>query len=228
VPAQGRRGLALRSSELPIQASEVPETTRGLEGGAARPPEEPSPERPSARTILLRLSISAAIVVADLWTKKAVFAWLGGLQDRNELVRDAHGHLRLPFLGGEDGWLTFMLSRNPGAAFGQLDSFPWFLVVGRGAAALFLVWLIVRTPRTRPWFAAALVLVLGGALGNLYDNLFLDSPDDVHPFGLVRDFIDVYFRVFDWHFPTFNVADSCITVGAVLLLLSSFKSDKKH
>jgi signal peptidase II len=120
-----------------------------------------------------------------------------------------------------------MISRNPGAAFGQLDAFPWFLVLGRAAAALFLVWLIVRTPRTRPWFGAALVLVLGGALGNLYDNLFLDAPDDAHPFGLVRDFIDVYFGAFDWHFPTFNVADSCITVGAVLLLLSSFRSEKK-
>lgn len=184
-------------------------------------------EPPRARTILLRLSISAAIVVADLWTKAAVFAWLGRLQDEGELVRDVHGHLRFPLLESGDGWLTFMLSLNPGAAFGQLDSFPWFLVVGRSAAALFLVWLIARTPRARPWFAAALVLVLGGALGNLYDNLFLDAPDDAHPFGLVRDFIDVYFRVFDWHFPTFNVADSCITVGAVLLLLSSFKSEKK-
>lgn len=191
-------------------------------------PVEVPPEPPRARTILLRLSVSAAIVVADLWTKKAVFAWLERLQDNAELVRDVHGHQRLVLLEGGDGWLTFMLSRNPGAAFGQLDSFPWFLVVGRAAAALFLVWLISRTPKTRPWFAAALVLVLGGALGNLYDNLFLDFPDDSHPFGLVRDFIDVYFRVFDWHFPTFNVADSCITVGAVLLLLSSFKSEKKH
>jgi signal peptidase II len=40
------------------------------------------------------------------------------------------------------------------------------------------------------------------------------------PFGPVRDFIDVYFPVIDWHFPTFNFADSCITVGAIVLLLS--------
>ena len=196
-----------------------------LPQGAASP--GPVPEaaaRPGLRTVVLRLSVSAAIVVADLWSKAAVFAWLERLGRRGELVRDVHGHSRYEIA---DGWLTFMISRNPGAAFGQLDSFPWFLVLGRAAAAIFLVWLIARTPRTRPWFAAALVLVLGGALGNLYDNLFLDFPDDAHPFGLVRDFIDVYFGVFDWHFPTFNVADSCITVGAVLLLLSSFGSDKK-
>jgi signal peptidase II len=164
------------------------------------------------------------IVVLDLWSKSAVFAWFGTLQAEGRLVRDPHGHARLELV---DGWLAFMLSLNPGAAFGQLDTFPWFLVIGRGAAALFLIWLIVQTPASRPWFAAALVLVLGGALGNLYDNLFLDTPDDAHPFGLVRDFIDVFFTAFDWHFPTFNVADSCITVGAVLLLLSSFRGERK-
>ena len=211
----------MKTSDLPVAPSDRPEAAAEA---VAPPPPPKSPDLPGARTVLLRLSVSAVIVVADLWSKAYVFAWLERLQRRGELVRDVHGHSRLEI---SDGWLTFMLSRNPGAAFGQLDSFPWFLVLGRGAAALFLVWLIARTPRARPWFAAALVLVLGGALGNLYDNLFLDSPDDAHPFGLVRDFIDVYFGVFDWHFPTFNVADSCITVGAVLLLLSSFGSDKK-
>jgi signal peptidase II len=60
-------------------------------------------------------------------------------------------------------------------------------------------------------------------MGNLYDNLFMPSGE--LPFGQVRDFIDVYFRVWDWHFPTFNVADSCISVGAVLLFLSSWSKD---
>jgi len=196
-------------------------------GVAASPPAARTDAFPGARSVLLRLSISAAIVVADLWSKSAVFAALERLQARGGLVPDVHGHARLPIA---DGWLTFMLSRNPGAAFGQLDSFPWFLVIGRGAAAVFLVWLIVRTPRTRPWFTTALVLVLGGALGNLYDNLILGVPGAGRPFGMVRDFIDVYFGGFDWHFPTFNVADSCITVGAVLLLLSSLRGEKleKH
>jgi len=165
----------------------------------------------------VRLGGAALIVILDLWSKAAVFAWLERLRREGGLVRDEHGHPRLPLV---DGWLTFMESRNPGAAFGQLESFPRFLVFGRAAAALFLIWLLARTSRGRPWFTAALVLVLGGALGNLYDNLFLADPASDRPFGMVRDFIDVYFGVFDWHFPTFNVADSCITIGAVLLLLS--------
>jgi len=180
-------------------------------------------DRPAARAVAARLAISGLIVLADLWSKAAVFGWLDRLQREGGLERDVHGHPRLKLA---DGWLTFMESRNPGAAFGQLESFPWFLVVGRSAAAVFLVWLLARTPKGRPWFTAALVLVLGGALGNLYDNLFLAVPHDGHPFGMVRDFIDVYFGAFDWHFPTFNVADSCITVGAALLLLTSFRSDK--
>jgi signal peptidase II len=178
--------------------------------------------RPRIGTVATRLLLAALIVVADLWSKSAVFAWLEAANRSGSLARDVHGHSRFALLGD---WLGFMLSTNPGAAFGQLQSFPYLLVIGRCVAAVFLVWLLVRTPAGRPFYTGALVLVLGGALGNLYDNLFLDHPHDGHPFGLVRDFIDVYFSGFDWHFPTFNVADSCITTGAVLLLLTSFARD---
>ncbi len=84
---------------------------------------------------------------------------------------------------------------------------------------LFVTWLLSRASPGKPWVTAAFVLILAGALGNLYDNLFLAEPGSGHPFGLVRDFIDVYFRAFDWHFETFNVADSCICVGAAILVL---------
>jgi signal peptidase II len=147
-------------------------------------------------------------------------------------VRDdcGGGHLRHPIF---DGWFTFMLSLNPGAAFGQLDKWPWLLVCGRMFAAVFLVWLLVRTSRGKPWLVTAFVLVLAGALGNLYDNLLrardldLDRLYMERTFKPVRDFLDVYFSVWHWHFPTFNVADSCITVGAILLLATSF-GHKKH
>ena len=203
-----------------VESPAVPDAAAPLPATAGEPA---VPARPAAATLARRFLGAGVIVVVDLWSKAAVFEWLERLRIEGGLVWDAHGHPRYPIA---DGWLTFMLSRNPGAAFGQLESFPWFLVLGRSAAAIFLVWLLVRLPLGRPWFAAALVLVLGGALGNLYDNLFLDVPGDDRPFGLVRDFIDVYFGVFDWHFPTFNVADSCISVGAVLLLLSSLRGEK--
>ncbi len=167
--------------------------------------------------LFTRFATVALLCWLDLWSKSRVFEWL--TENRSALTVDDHGHLRHRILGE---WLTFMKSRNAGAAFGQLDSVPYLLIGGRVLAVLFLSWLILRSPTTRRVFTAALILVLAGASGNLWDNLFLEPPFD-HPFGEVRDFIDVYFPMIGengWHFPTFNVADSCITVGAVLLLLS--------
>ena len=93
-------------------------------------------------------------------------------------------------------------------------------------AVLGLLVLIVRARVGSPWFTAALLLVLAGALGNLYDNLFRPAEGD-NPYGMVRDFIDVYFARWNWHFPTFNVADSCITVGAAILLIGSLFKGKE-
>jgi signal peptidase II len=183
--------------------------------------------RPDGRAIAIRLGVVALLLVLDLWSKAAVFAWLERLDHAGQLVYDdcGHAHARHHLI---DGWLTFMLSLNPGAAFGQLDKWPWLLVCGRVFAALFLTWLLVRTPRGKPVLVTAFVLVLAGALGNLYDNLLrardleLDRLYTGRTFMPVRDFIDVYFSVWQWHFPTFNVADSCITIGAILLLATSF------
>jgi len=174
-----------------------------------------------------RLTGAAVLVVLDLWSKAAVFAWLTPLESAGELERTCvHGHQRMHVLGEGVNWFSFMLSKNPGAAFGGFSGYPHVLVMGRVAAVLFLIWMLWRTPRGRPWFTLALVLVLGGALGNLYDNLFLIDPNTTHPYGEVRDFIDVYFARWSYHFPTFNIADSGITAGAALLFLTSFAKDK--
>ena len=169
------------------------------------------------RRLAPRLVVVALLVALDLWSKSAVFAWL--LPQPAGMVPDAHGHLRYPVLGE---WFTFYLSYNPGMAWGVTALPPWLLVGGRMAAVAFLAWLLARVPRAKPVLVIALVLILAGALGNLHDNLFLEPRSAGSSFGEVRDFIDVYFAFRDWHFPTFNVADSCITVGAVLLFGSSF------
>jgi signal peptidase II len=162
--------------------------------------------------------IAVALLVAlDLWSKSAVFAWL--LPQPAGMVTDTHGHLRYPLLGE---WFTFYLSWNPGMAWGVTFLPPWLLVGGRVVAVLFLGGLLLRVDGSKRVLQVALVLILAGALGNLYDNLFMEPRSEGASFGEVRDFIDVYFAVWDWHFPTFNVADSCITVGAVLLFGSSF------
>lgn len=177
--------------------------------------------RPPGVIVARRFAIVASLVALDLWSKAAIFRWTDPLLRSNQLGYDVHGHERRALLGD---WLAIMPSLNPGAAFGKLDSVPYLLVCGRIGAALFLIWLLVKSPVRRPVFNTALLLVLAGALGNLYDNLlrartlYQDRIYAERPFGPVRDFIDVYFGAWDWHFWTFNVADSCITCGAILLL----------
>ena len=79
-----------------------------------------------------------------------------------------------------------------------------------------LVWWLRQLPRTDTWLAIALALVLGGALGNVWDRVYL---------GYVVDFIDVYYGSHHW--PAFNVADSAISVGAVMLLLDALRGRRR-
>jgi signal peptidase II len=113
------------------------------------------------------------------------------------------------------GWLRIVHNENPGAAFGMLaDGNPFLrsvILIGVSATVLIFVGmaLMVRSPAyAGPLTRFGLGSVLGGALGNLYDRV-------VH--GTVTDFIEVFHG--NWVFPAFNVADSAITVGAILLLV---------
>lgn len=194
-----------------------------------------SPHPPERRAVLLRLGWVLLLVLADLWSKGAAFAFLRGC---DELVRCPCGiaeHDRWHLLGQSVGWLTFMEAENQGAAFGMGSSSPVLLVIGRLLAVGLLLVLLIRSPRGRWVLNAAFVLILAGALGNLYDNLaranwseWLGDEGASFRFGAVRDFIDVYFARWKYHFPTFNVADSCITVGAVLLLSSGLFGGKEE
>jgi signal peptidase II len=114
-----------------------------------------------------------------------------------------------------DGVLHWTLQRNPGAAFGLFQRAP---VVFTVLAIVITVVIVSIAPRVQDRLnASALGLVLGGALGNLADRLFRPPG----PFrGRVIDFID--FRV--W--PTFNLADAAVVVGAALLAIASFRADR--
>jgi len=184
-------------------------------------PLDPLGPPPRSRHGLCLLAV-AGLVALDLWSKSAAFEFLA----EATLVRDDTGHDRYPLVGN---WLGMMRNLNYGAAFGQLKGIPTTLVGLRAVAIVVLGVLVFRAPRRQGLYLSALVLILAGAMGNLYDNLFHRPFDHEpgRPFGPVRDFIDVYFPGLQWHFPTFNVADSCITVGAVLLLLSGLVGGKE-
>ncbi|WP_434595413.1 signal peptidase II [Pseudomonas sp. R4-83] len=115
---------------------------------------------------------------------------------------------------------SWTLAYNTGAAFSFLaDSSGWqrwlFALIAIVVSCVLVVWL-KRLGRNDTWLAIALALVLGGALGNLYDRIAL---------GHVIDFILVHWQN-RWYFPAFNFADSAITVGAIMLALDMFKPKK--
>ena len=118
-----------------------------------------------------------------------------------------------------DGFLNWMLAFNPGAAFSFLaDSGGWqrwfFTALAIGVSVVLVVWLS-RTARSDWRNAVPLSLIIGGAIGNVIDRVRL---------GHVVDFIDVY--VGQYHWPAFNIADSAICIGAVMLVAFSLFAGK--
>ena len=144
------------------------------------------------------LGLAAAVVVLDLATK----AWISGAFRYGE-VREV-----TPFF-------NLVLVHNTGAAFSFLADAGgwqrWFFVVVSTVISAVIVWMLSRPGQTR-LAAAGLALVLGGALGNLYDRVTL---------GHVVDFVQLHAGGYFW--PAFNLADSAICVGVALLLWDGFR-----
>ncbi len=146
------------------------------------------------------LLISLAVLVLDQWTK-----WL--VEDR---LADHVSVEVIPNL------LSFTHVQNTGVAFGLFaahgDTTGTLVLTVLGLLAMgFVGFYFFSVPLEHRALLASLALVLGGALGNLLDRIMS---------GAVTDFIDFY--VGTWHWHTFNVADSAITVGIAVMLVSSF------
>jgi signal peptidase II len=145
------------------------------------------------------LAIAALVVIADQASKSAISA-----------------SLRLGEVREITGFFNLVLAHNRGAAFSFLsDAGGWqrllFIAIAVAATA-FIVVMLARHSSER-LFSVGLALILGGALGNLWDRIAL---------GHVVDFLD--FHALGWHFWAFNLADSAITVGAGLLILDSLRA----
>jgi len=145
------------------------------------------------------LWLSALVVVLDLSSKAVATHYLQLYQP-------------VPVFPG----FNWMLAHNTGAAFSFLrDQSGWqrwfFSAIALVVSIGITIW-IKRLAPTQTLLAVALALVLGGALGNLWDRMTL---------GYVVDFIDVYYQQSHW--PAFNLADSAIFLGAVLLVIDSLR-----
>ncbi|HEX8368733.1 MAG TPA: signal peptidase II [Pyrinomonadaceae bacterium] len=158
----------------------------------------------------------------DFFWKIAYLVMAGGVFLVDQMTK-AWAVRRLRFGGDKtviENFLNFSYAQNPGVAFSMFDNGGeggrWGLSVVAGIAAVLVLFYFWRIPRTNDRLLSALALLLAGIAGNLTDRLRL---------GFVIDFIDVQFG--SWHYPTFNVADAAICVGAGLLIIDLFLNRKK-
>ena len=143
------------------------------------------------------LWVSLAVIVADQVSKQVVFTKLAV-------------HETIPIFSQLN--LTHM--HNTGAAFSMLSTAsPLFFVFLGVAVSVGVLWWLRKNPLGQRLVCAGLVLIQGGALGNVIDRV---------RHGYVIDFIDVHLA--GWHWPAFNIADSAICIGAGLLLLDMVRN----
>ena len=154
------------------------------------------------RGLLPWLALALVVILVDQFTKTLITGWFQ-LGDSRPVI---------------DGWFNLVRAHNKGAAFSFLhDSSGWqrWFFAGLGLAASgFIVWML-RSHPTQKLFCFAVSLIMGGALGNVIDRL-------LH--GYVVDFLQFRFAFLEpmfpgGYFPSFNVADSAITLGAIGLVL---------
>ena len=147
------------------------------------------------------LAIVCLVIFLDQWSKNWIvhhFAW-----GHSEHITSFFNLVRV---------------HNPGAAFSFLAQGSgwqrWFFTVLASVMCVFMLWLIHRHPEKK-LLCGALSFIIGGALGNVIDRI---------QYGYVVDMLD--FHALGWHFPAFNLADSAITLGAILLILEEFRNHK--
>lgn len=176
-------------------------TAKGVDASTA----SQSSSEKNVKLLGLWYGISVLVVIADLFTKKLVSDSFSLYERVNVLpmfditLRHNYG-AAFSFLAGEGGWQV------------------WFFGVLASLVSLALIIWIARIGRTRNLEVFGLALILGGALGNLYDRVTL---------GYVVDFILVYYNEAK-QFPAFNIADSAITAGAGVILLDAFLKYKQE
>jgi signal peptidase II len=146
------------------------------------------------------VGVALLIALGDIWLKTAVMSFL--------FSRDTSFY---PIFNG----FNLNVVWNTGVSFGLFQALPPFVLLGitGGFVVGLLIWLYKNDQPRERW---ALSLIIGGAVGNIRDRIL---------YGAVFDFLDFY--VGSYHWPAFNLADSCIVVGVLMLLYSQIVSKKK-
>jgi len=157
------------------------------------------------KNIIIFVLGAAVIVLLDQITKAAI-------------VKNLFIHESRPVI---DGFLNLVYVMNPGAAFGFLagasETFRHLFFIGITVLVIALIiYYVVKSKSQNMLYVISLTLIFAGAVGNLIDRI---------RFGAVVDFLDFYIKT--WHWPAFNVADSSITIGAVLMIWGMITQRKR-
>lgn len=107
--------------------------------------------------------------------------------------------------------------RNRGAAWGILEGQMWLFYIITVIVVAGIIYYMQTQVKGKPFFQISLAFILGGAIGNFIDRLFRKE---------VVDFLDTY--IFGYDFPIFNIADSALTIGVVLLMIQIFREERKE
>lgn len=150
---------------------------------------------------MLYYAIALIIIILDQWTKWLVVNYME-LRESIPIIENVF-HLTS--------------HRNAGAAFGILQGQMWLFYIATVIVIGVVIYYIQTEGKKHRWFGLSLGLVLGGAIGNFIDRIFL---------GHVVDFLDVY--IFTYNFPIFNVADSALVVGVIMLIIHVLLEEKRQ
>jgi signal peptidase II len=153
------------------------------------------------------LALAVGITALDLWSK--------ALWKYPPHEGYPHEYLESTNIEVISDWFHIHAVWNEGGVW-SLPIAPTILLIATLLAVPALILWLLWPRQVRAWESAGKVLVLGGALGNLWDRI---------AYGAVRDFLDVY--LFGWNYPVFNVADAALVFGIVILLVSGWRDRKK-
>lgn len=185
------------------------------------------PQPQKSRTLLAFCFIFSAVIVLDqatkFWAEKSFLLF----SSPNEILQYSAKSLPI-FRIGTEHWLDFSMTyvRNTGAAWGLMGNLPenirpYFFYIITAVAMLFVVYLFVKTEPEKKLSRMAILLILAGATGNYIDRLWLHY---------VIDWIHFSWKLPFWQYdyPVFNIADSAVTCGVILLILDSFFQPKQQ
>lgn len=147
--------------------------------------------------------VAVIIVALDQWTK-----WL--------VVKNMELGERIPLL---DPTFALLSHRNRGAAWGMLEGQIWLFSIVTVIVIAGILYYFHKEAKGKPLFQLSLMIILGGAIGNFIDRLYL---------GEVVDFIDVLIPIINYDFPIFNIADAALTIGVVMVMIVLFLEEKRE